>query len=336
MLKKIQIHNFKSLRSPEIQTAPLNILAGLNSSGKSSVMQALHMAEQLMTGHSIDSMGHVDDLRCRYAQDKNKYGIVLYNHDGATREVRFDASPCNVASFWKQFHFISADRLGPRVSFYSPKGANPVSVGEHGENVVACFKHYERDICNDSRLHVDADGETVEDNVNAWMREICPGISVEWGLYGEIDAAHYMLRNRKDKNNKERPTNVGYGIAYALPIIVQLLCAVRESVVCVENPEAHLHPRGQTQLGALMAKTAQSGIQIFVETHSDHFIDGVRIAVKEGWLAPEDVRVLYFSKSEDNISTIQTLTIDSTGEMSDWPEGFCDQSLKNLSRLARF
>ncbi|MBQ9406246.1 MAG: AAA family ATPase [Desulfovibrio sp.] len=177
MLKKIHIDNFKSLLSLDMETASLNILTGLNSSGKSSVMQALSMAEKIMTGHSIDDMGHVSDLQCRYATDKSNYGITLWNQDGETRKVRFDGSRCESTSFWKEFHFIGADRLGPRVSYHSPKGANPVSVGEHGENVIAYIRHYERDLLTDSRLHEDADGETVYDNVNAWMGEICPGIS---------------------------------------------------------------------------------------------------------------------------------------------------------------
>ena len=76
-----------------------------------------------------------------------------------------------------------------------------------------------------------------------------------------------------------RATNVGFGLSYTLPVIVALL-APAGALCLIENPESHLHPKGQTKLAELAVRASRAGVQVFVETHSDHFMDGVRIAVR--------------------------------------------------------
>jgi len=74
----------------------------------------------------------------------------------------------------------------------------------------------------------------------------------------------------------------GFGLSYTLPVITALLVGtlIPNSLVIIENPEAHLHPRGQTEIARLIALCAQVGTQIIIETHSDHLFDGIRIAAK--------------------------------------------------------
>ncbi len=75
-----------------------------------------------------------------------------------------------------------------------------------------------------------------------------------------------------------RPTNVGFGISYALPVVTALLAAQPGELIIIENPESHIHPRGQAGLGKLIAKTAMNDVQLIVETHSDHIVNGIRIS----------------------------------------------------------
>lgn len=67
-------------------------------------------------------------------------------------------------------------------------------------------------------------------------------------------------------------------------------------MVLIENPESHLHPKGQSAIGRLLAATAANGVQIFCESHSDHIINGVRVAVKEGIIQQNQLAVYYFSR----------------------------------------
>ena len=100
----------------------------------------------------------------------------------------------------------------------------------------------------------------------------------------------------------------------------------------IENPEAHLHPQGQSKMAELAALAANAGVQVFVETHSDHFIDGIRIAVREGILTPEDTVFHYFER-QGNESVVSSRVLDADGRLSEWPVGFFDQHEMNLVRL---
>ncbi len=104
-------------------------------------------------------------------------------------------------------------------------------------------------------------------------------------------------------------------------------------LLIVENPEAHLHPGGQSKLGRFLARIAGSGAQVIVETHSDHVLNGVRLAVaEEEVLRPEDGVVHYFGEEEAGSVPI---AFSARGELSEWPSGFFDQIEQDLGRLAR-
>ena len=135
-------------------------------------------------------------------------------------------------------------------------------------------------------------------------------------------------------------------------MLVLLLTASEGNMLVIENPEAHLHPRGQAEVGKLLARAAAAGIQLFVETHSDHVINGVRVAVKEGLLSPEDVQIAFFerkrhaditkSKAQTSdvprteiYSTMQEILIDRSGSLSVYPDGFMDEWNNQLLELLK-
>src|SRR5690606_40491371 len=81
-------------------------------------------------------------------------------------------------------------------------------------------------------------------------------------------------------------------------------------LLVLENPEAHLHPQGQTAMGILLAYAASCGVQIVVETHSEHVMDGIRIAVKDGILESNSVKFHYLSKTKEGLTKLETPVID--------------------------
>jgi CRISPR-associated Cas5-like protein len=131
-----------------------------------------------------------------------------------------------------------------------------------------------------------------------------------------------------------RPSNIGYGLTYAFPILVALLAADPDQVIVIDSPESHLHPSAQSQMGRILAMLASAGVQIVVETHSDHLLNGVRLAVREGMLVPEDLRIHFFKGPDGNGHGVTTPRVGAGGEIYEWPEGFFDQAEKDLSRLA--
>lgn len=172
------------------------------------------------------------------------------------------------------------------------------------------------------------------DVVNLWLHEIYPGANIHLENIDSVDqlVARFSFNNDVDIPTRPyRATSVGFGLSYVIPVIVALL--MPKGTLCMtENPEAHLHPQGQSKMAELAALAANAGVQVFVETHSDHFIDDIRIAVREGILTPEDTVFHYFER-QDNESVVSSPVVDADGRLSEWPVGFFDQHEMNLVRL---
>ncbi len=129
------------------------------------------------------------------------------------------------------------------------------------------------------------------------------------------------------------PADVGYGISQALPIVVELLSR-RDSVVAIEQPETHLHPRLQARMADLFIDSAQAGgrgNQLIVETHSEHMMLRVQRRIREGVLDAGDVSVLYVDRAPTGPATVKQLRLTDDGEFRDqWPGGFFDDRLDEL------
>jgi hypothetical protein len=96
----------------------------------------------------------------------------------------------------------------------------------------------------------------------------------------------------------------GFGLTYVLPVIVLILKAKPGDFIIVENPESHLHPAGQAKIAEMYAIAANNGVQIIVETHSDHFLNGVRVATKNKVIAPDKSQIYFFEKQKDSLDTV--------------------------------
>ncbi len=180
---------------------------------------------------------------------------------------------------------------------------------------------------------------TLLDQVAGWLQQLSPGARLEARLIPGTDdvALQYQYVGQTgtaESGRNIRPSNVGFGLTYCLPIIVACLAAPEGSLLLLENPEAHLHPQGQAALGTLLAKTAADGVQVVVETHSDHLLNGVRIAVKSGLVSADCVVNHYFRRDvESGEVMVQSPAVLADGSVSAWPEGFFDQWDAALDQL---
>ena len=170
--------------------------------------------------------------------------------------------------------------------------------------------------------------------VTAWMSEISPGTKIYVKPDSTMDLV--TLQYQYGLGNKYRSTNVGFGITYTLPILVAILSAKPDTLILLENPEAHLHPKGQVKMGELIALAANCGIQIIVETHSDHLLNGVRIMTHRGKISPDNIQLHYFQRhinSNQFVTEVISPRIDKRGRISEWPDGFFDEWDKSLEIL---
>jgi len=170
------------------------------------------------------------------------------------------------------------------------------------------------------------------------MKEISPGVSLQTEFIPSINIVtmYYQFDYGNMKTNKYLPKNVGSGISYVIPVILILLTAAEGKTIIIENPESHIHPRGQVEIGKLIALAAKNGAQVFVETHSDHILNGIRVAVKESKIDKDNVNILFFDKETtetEQYAKITQIKIDKNGSLSDYPDNFMDEWSNQLSKL---
>lgn len=172
------------------------------------------------------------------------------------------------------------------------------------------------------------------------MSEITPGIRITATVIPEINQAslQFEFETSTGYTEKFRPENVGFGLTYVLPVVIAVLSSESGDLIIIENPEAHLHPAGQSAIAKLLSLSAQNGVQIIAETHSDHFLNGVRVATKRKLIESENISIFYFSRESENkehsIEVSQPF-IDEKGKLDEWPDGFFDEWDKNLDKLLR-
>lgn len=145
----------------------------------------------------------------------------------------------------------------------------------------------------------------------------------------------YAFEQGKEMTADFKPQNVGFGLTFVLPVLVAILRTHPGDMVIIENPEAHLHPGGQSVLGRLCSIAATSGVQLFIESHSDHFLNGVRVAVKDGLIPHDQVKLFYLERSTASMHETVVISpeIDKQGRINRWPQGFFDESDRLLEKL---
>jgi predicted ATPase len=351
MLTELHLLNFKSFTDETIPLAPMTLLAGVNNTGKSTVIQALRMLWKWATVGDPTLPGHgslKEMKKAKTAPIKVVYYFSGRHHvemhvefmDSDHPTINPFETSCSPLPFMS---YVSADRWGPRVSLpIDTSVADLTHVGEHGEYVIDFLSRHERDIVSATLIHPNAEGETLEYNVRAWLEEISPNVDFKHGTDPQRDASYATI-------DGYRPPNTGFGLSYTLPVIVSLLGMSAEwedderqklktdhgGLVLLENPEAHLHPKGQTAMGRLIALAAASGVQVIVETHSENLMDGIRIAVKAGQLSSDMTAFHYFTLNKDRTTSVESPILYSNGKLDHWPKGFFDQTRKNKAILAR-
>ncbi|MDM8528047.1 DUF3696 domain-containing protein [Anaerolineales bacterium HSG24] len=370
MLDSLQLLNFKGFKEKTIPLRHLTMLSGINSMGKSTVLQALALLRQsyqqgmlvddkqapqsLVLNGELVTLGTGKDIFCEFAlEDKIGIGLTtkhsqanwMFGYDSSGNvlqdgvyEVTGSANIFETGLFTSHCHYIQADRIGPRTSFDMDNHLVRVrnEMGSRGE-FAAHYLELHRRQSVDIAMHHPFDeiaNSSLFDQVQAWMDEISPGTQIRLLPLGDIDRMQVSIGNRGTEFR--RPTNVGFGILYTLPILVAILSSQPNAIVLLENPEAHLHPKGQAQMGHLIARAVSAGVQIILETHSDHILNGIRIATREYILKPEQVALHFFTQPDDflqNGISFSSPQMDAFGRLDHWPENFFDEWDRSLDKL---
>ena len=363
MLQQIILQNFKCFDALDVACAPLTLLCGLNGMGKSSVIQSLLVLRQsfesgalmrgsLMLDGSMADLGTGMDVLFEGAEEDN-ITFELHGGDMPSCRLSFDYSKtadnltssgsselpeawCAMPPFGGGLFYVNAERTGPLKSYpQSESFAQRGDLGARGEYTLNYLHAHQGDSLdeNDPRCS-DHPNRQLLSVVERWLQEISPGVHLKFEAVRSADVLIPGFSFDQVGDVATRPfraTNVGFGLSYILPVLTALLTP--PGTMClIENPEAHLHPRGQTRMAELAVRAAMAGVQVIVETHSDHFLDGVRISVRDGLITPAQTAIHYFER-EGNSVRVMSPEVDSNGRLSNWPRGFFDQHEENLMKL---
>ncbi len=228
--------------------------------------------------------------------------------------------------------YLTAERLGPR-DIYPLEDAHlaPV-IGSSGENAVGIlYSGSDEPVL--SGLRAEGAPPTRLHQVQLRMSRFFPGCELEIQKIPHANAVRLGLRTSK-RMEFCRPVHTGFGLTQVLPIVVAALSADPDDLLVIENPEVHLHPAGQAMMGQFLGDVAQAGVQVILETHSDHVLNGVRRAVKEKRLEADRVAIHFFQPRGDDKAQVVSPVLDSEGRIDAWPDGFFDQFDKDTGYFA--
>jgi len=361
-IERVEIKNFKSFKKAEIKLNTFNLITGVNSSGKSSFIQSLLLAKQNEEKFYSFRGGKMANINDKYVRLGNKKDIlfrdvlkenveiklfsksIYHNFIFNTENLRIEqiellpeGDENNFNLFFDDFQYISTDRIEPKISYnLSDEDIERNLIGFRGEYTAHYLaKNGEKNIENDLR-HKGSKTAQLLENVSLWLGEISHKIEVKAKIYDGLQQVNltynYTYGDRITKDYT--PLNVGFGITYVLPIIVAILKAKKGDLVIIENPESHLHPAGQSKIAELCAIASANGVQIILETHSDHILNGIMIATKNKILKANESKIYFFKKEKGELETkIDELNINSEGKIDKWPKDFFDQYENDMMEL---
>lgn len=368
MLKSVSLHNFKCLRDVNnVGLAKINLLTGVNGEGKSSFIQALLVLSQTWNNSKYDlldsdnseliPLGGFQQILSYNADSKEMFVGLSFDGDGGTFELRYDESAqnplygelCGLKFNGEEMLADASDMggaddvettlstpiLGTLDSYptlMSLKRVFYVSAGRKAAYRILRKSLFEKnqkllpDGINVLQLMATMKPDEKED-LGLYMTRIFDGATVK--IDEDEENYRLLLDSHPESTHLYDPINVGYGYSYVLTMLVSLIVARENNYVIIENPEAHLHPSAQAEVMKIIAEVATSkGVQLFIETHSDHIVNGALVAVNRGNLTNKDLEVLFFNKGQ-----VQNLEITESGRIMNPPQKFCDQYSKDLDVL---
>lgn len=375
MKEYLEINGFKCFTEQSFEFDSLTILAGSNGTGKSSVIQTLLLIRTAIENNAPQNSDGVYLLNKKFNDElvslNSNYELMLgtyinifnignksnpdimINMNGFYFQIPFPEENAvenavniklihnpvkknnKTSIIKKEFYYLTSERYGPRHSL--PLNFTKFDhCGFRGEFTAQVILRNDFFRVNENLLFLNSKNHFLPNQIDLWMDYICPGVSIKVEQLGSMNAM-VRLRNGTTNDYFAAP-NIGFGISYVLPIVVNGLIAKKDSFYIIENPEAHLHPKGQSNIGYFLGKVANAGIKLVIETHSEHVINGIRRAVLENKNAKtNNLNIYFFYGYNDELSqpNIKKINLDELGNMNAFPRDFFDQLNQDLGEIFR-
>jgi len=341
------------MKSFDYTTLDLNnftLLVGMNSAGKSTVIQALLLAVQNITDDGLSplngklvSLGEFSDARnfiknaksffIKLESDSEKLMLTFTEDSGAVK-CKTESSSNEFKEYFnqknKRIHYLSSKRLGSQ-DLYRKNYDSYNDYGVLGEYAIDYFDKCKQDQIEEYLIKDKSIGSTLGLQLNYWLKYI---LNSELVTENIVDTDQVKAKFLSVNNRYVRPKNIGSGLSYVISILVSVLSSKKDDLLIIENPEIHLHPRAQSKLTELLTFAADKGIKFIVETHSDHIFNGVRKTIFKKTISKDNVSVYFFEIDDiEQVTKSTKIEIDDNGNVENHQEGLFDQFDDDLDEL---
>lgn len=334
MIKELNIDGFKNLTNESFDLKNLTVLTGLNSTGKSNVIQTLLLLSSAYTREKKSFIKEVVKSFDKFSAIRNKYKnartitINAKNIDGQAYSISFTINGMNTINtdqtagdleYERNFYYLSANRVGQEeLALYDENQR----FGANGNYTFGYYEQHKDDMVCKNLIRETA-SFTLQTQLGYWLTHI---LSVKMDLKTEkITSSNVKVSFDADGITGLSPLNVGSGNSYLAKVLIMLLSAKAGDMVIVKNPEVHLHPKAQAALGDFFCFVARAGVQIIVETHSEHFINKLRYEIYQSRISPGEI-VIYYKTAERMLHYYKPPHITCVNQLN--RIGFSDKALE--------
>lgn len=366
MITNVQIEGFKAIDKTSLLFKPITILTGTNSSGKSSALQGILKVQAGIEGarnfengrernqdmsftqnaNAITKFKNViqpmSEIRNRITNSKkikisigyhNQHEIIFEQKEDVSHQLSFSSG--NDFSFFTELHYLSANRepidrdtniVGMHDGYVDSLGQNTTFVLVKNRNLLL-----RNAVCQNQNVR------TLDYQLDYWLSKIVQQKIKSIAELVEIKESVTFFYEMNDVSNIA-PDSVGTGQNHIVHILLMCLLAKEGEIVIIENPELHLHPKAQAALSEFFTMIANAGIQLIIETHSEHIIHKFCHKVFKKELDHNNIIIHYKESVEQDFETIY---INKRGHYSDeegnavmFPGGFFDATLIEILEVS--
>lgn len=351
MLSRILVDGYKSIDRSEIALSNFTLLAGINSAGKSSVIQAMLYVIQLKNNYGLQSkvdIGRFMDIRNSIKGNREIYfeldewdceevrtvKVTLTQKENGVSSHLQQPSDFSIVDLIKRnkIVYLSVERVGI-LRTYELNTQQERAIGERGEYAYSYLALYGQESIPESEFAYKPEkiGQSLNNQVNYWL-EYLMGFHVQTNIIQDVDQVVATYSNAKN-NRYYRGKNVGTGVTYMAILVISALACKRDDTLIIENPEIHLHPRAQSRFIEFLAFLSNRGLQVIVETHSDHIYNGMRKCIKKKALQNEKAAAYFFDLDDTMQTRVERIYLNDEGAEENHPYGMFDQFDDDLDEL---
>ena len=219
--------------------------------------------------------------------------------------------------------FRSIEYLGPLREYprrhYAWQGKHSPGVGQHGEDTVTALFS--------GRIQL----RSLDEQIPRWLQRLDLIDSYRLNPISGSEKDYEFLVRKYKGGPEVRLTDVGFGVSQVLPVLVLCYYVPEGSILILEQPEAYLHPKVQSELADLLIEVVKNRkLQIILESHSEHLLIRLMRRIAEEQISADDT-AFYFCEMNEGTSQIERLNVDNYGNITNWPQNFFGDEMGDLA-----